>query len=167
MTEADREPFSKAIIAMTLSYGQELEMQRFLAYWEALEDVPFELVHRAIGEAIRRSEFLPTVAVLRKLADVVADQGPDPTLGPPLLAGHVDTAEYEESLRVLYACRECEDTGFVSHQCSPDVPLDERCGRAKCAAGVAPPHHFVTGCLCRSTNPNFLRKIKRKYKHEV
>lgn len=169
MTDADVELFAQSLTGMIVAYGQQLDEARLFAYWEALQDIPIETVREAIAEGIRHCEFIPTIAVLRGLADRLTARHTESSHllnERRLLAGETPDISRADADR-SYACRMCFDTGFVRHVCSPDQPLDDRCGNPLCKGSEYRAHTYLTPCLCRPTNPVFQRTIMKKFKHEV
>lgn len=56
------------LVKLAAAYGSKLSEERSAVYLRALADVPVKQLGRACAQAVRESEFFPTVARLRELA---------------------------------------------------------------------------------------------------
>ncbi len=71
MDEKDKTEFATTINALTAQYRVEPNTAMLLGYWMGLSDLTLDAVNRAATEALRTSEFMPTVAKIRELAGVL------------------------------------------------------------------------------------------------
>lgn len=63
----DRERFAMAINVLATAFERELDEPLLEAYWMALDDLPIDVIERAVKRSIRELEYFPKPAQLRKL----------------------------------------------------------------------------------------------------
>lgn len=68
MTGADKQTFATLIHALASAFRVEATTALMQGYWLGLEDLAFEDVERAVGQALRSSQRMPAPAELRELA---------------------------------------------------------------------------------------------------
>ena len=74
MNELDRRGFSNVMQLLAVTYDKEATVDLIEAYWAALKDLPLDDIKRSASQAMRRLEWMPKPAQLRKLAgDVEPD----------------------------------------------------------------------------------------------
>jgi hypothetical protein len=141
-------------------------------HWEALQDVPLEMLTAAIDRAQRECEEFPSPAVLRGYVDQVRARTvaitPEPDRGvdlpAPVELGTLPTGTVLKAKREWrYYCEDCSDSGWRSCWCGDlkhAAPWMERghCGRH----GEHGAHEFVVPCPCASSNPDILRRKERQ-----
>lgn len=71
MDEKDRTQFVTTINALAAQYRVEPNPPMLTGYWMGLSDLSLDAVNRAATEALRTSEFMPTVAKIRELAGIL------------------------------------------------------------------------------------------------
>ena len=75
MNELDRKGFSNVMQLLAATYDKEATMDLMEAYWGALKDLSLDDIKQSASEAMKRLEWMPKPAQLRKLAgDVEPDQ---------------------------------------------------------------------------------------------
>lgn len=130
-------------------------------YFEALSDVPEDVLKAAIAHALKTRMWFPTPAEVRVDCDAVARLKPAPARFDPqweeIPGGRVVTFPnpFGGEPLILRLTREwrddcsvCSDTGWASKRCE-----DTSCGRRK----EHGPHEFVEPCACREWNPTLRR----------
>jgi len=103
------------------------------AYYEALRDIPADILGRALAAVIRSERFFPTVVSIRAAADLERRGRPRPLSDP----GHVGA----------FVCPSCEDSGWLWRECDGSG----HCGVRGCSA-TRYAHRYVLKCDCFSTN---------------
>lgn len=71
MDESDKEQFAVTVNALAAQYRVEPNTPMLTGYWMGLSDLTLDAVNRAATEALRTSEFMPTVAKIRELAGIL------------------------------------------------------------------------------------------------
>lgn len=152
------------------------------AHYEALSDIPPDVLAQAIGHALKTRPWFPTPADLRADCDAVARRVrllparrrravnladafqvtiPNPFGGKGLVL--TVTRDWHSD------CDACDDTGWASRWCGesanlqhPDKPV-LRCPND----GEHFPHEWVESCVCIDTNPTIRRRkeAQMKYAH--
>ncbi len=62
------EEFYKQIGALAVAFNREADEALLMAYRIGLTDVPLPAVKRAVADALKAEQFMPTVATLRRMA---------------------------------------------------------------------------------------------------
>lgn len=142
-------------------------------YWEALQDIPNDVLEAAIGHALKTRAWFPTPAELRLDADAVRRREPLPAMPRPTVVDLEGVAYVEvrnplggPALRLAVTrewrrdCHACDDTGWAAFWCGPDLTDRypwlrlRRCERAD----EHHPHEWVVVCGCIPTNPTIQRR---------
>lgn len=74
MDNCDRDGFTKVLRMLAATYDKEASVDFIEAYWLALEDLSLDDIKFAANEALRRLEWMPRPAYLRK---IIGDVEPD------------------------------------------------------------------------------------------
>lgn len=161
----------------------DLQMQRMVplkampgdtdAYWEALQDIPDDVLIAAVGHALKTRAWFPTPAELRLDADVVRRREPLPAAPRPKVVS-LEGATYVEihnplggePLRLAVTrdwrrdCEACDDTGWAAFWCGPDMTDRypwlrlRKCDRED----EHYPHEWVLVCGCIPSNHTIQRR---------
>lgn len=146
-------------------------------HWEALHDLPEDLLEAAVSKAQRESDEFPSPKMIRMFADALRSRvipvGPEADRSAP-----ADTREVTlPTGKVLkfqrewkYYCDTCSDTGWQSFTCGRDEvttphaqflrhPWNESAHCGKEAEHL--PHSWSQECICVATNPAVRRKRER------
>jgi hypothetical protein len=145
-------------------------------HWEALQDLPADVLTAAVTHAQKtRSEF-PTPHELRQDADTVAhrvrasEPEPDRSVALPApveipMPAGVPPLRIEREWRD--DCPVCRDTGMRSFWCGDGRRqpwlLPERCERPKAHSS----HEWVRRCECYDTNPTIRRRNDAQARYAV
>lgn len=133
-------------------------------HWEGLSELPDDVLHRAVGRAVRTRDEFPTPRQLREDADAVgAPIRPEEDRSVPL-PEPVDLGALPTGYRIrathdwTYTCDDCNDSGVRSFWCGrepseryPWMSVAEcalpNCRKTKYA------HEWATACHCAEYNP--------------
>lgn len=145
-------------------------------HWEALREIPDDVLEAAVTRSQRTRVEFPTPVELRQDADLIVrlptDERDDPARRTPLAEPKsffypqiAQTIQVREEWQ--YDCDACSDSGWLSCWCGPFTsqrkPWQEprTCDR-KAQHGS---HEWVRPCACSATNPTLIRKreAQRKY----
>ena len=144
-------------------------------HWEALHDLPEEVLATAVGLAGRTRVDFPTPYQLRQDADLgrTATVAPEPDRTVPLDEPFTVTIPHTQStVRITrewtYCCDDCSDGGWRSLWCGDPAQkkpwhLDRACDIPR----SHPPHEWVEPCACYATNPALLRKRAAQQQYAV
>jgi len=66
MLHEDKESFAQAMNAMAAAFDKEIDEATLEAYWMALEDMPIGAIESAVRDAMRKLEYFPRPAHLRR-----------------------------------------------------------------------------------------------------
>jgi hypothetical protein len=137
-----------------------------VTHWEALHDLPEDVLTNAVSLAGRTRVDFPTPHQLRQDADmgrtVTVAHEPDRavTLDQPFT---VTIPQTQSSVHITrewtYYCEYCSDGGWRSLWCGD--PTQKKPWHLDCACNIPrthPPHEWVEQCVCYSSNPALLRK---------
>jgi hypothetical protein len=146
-------------------------------HWEALRNLPVELLQAAVTKAQDECSEFPSPKMLKIFADQVRPrvipipQEPDwstPLPTPKQIVvpkvGTIIPVTREWS----YYCDECSDMGMRSYWCddapSPRYPWLQlaRCGRRGGPEAAHYAHEWADKCPCAATNPAVLRRRERQ-----
>jgi hypothetical protein len=141
-------------------------------HWEALGDLPDDLVVAAVDRAQRECSEFPSPAQLMSYVDQARRAAPVPQgedrgveLIAPVVIGVIpQTGTVIKAKREWrYYCEDCSDSGWRSIWCGDQTyakPWQERgvCGRH----GDHGAHEFVAVCPCASSNPDIRRRKERQ-----
>jgi hypothetical protein len=144
-------------------------------HWEALHDLPEDILATAVGLAGRTRVDFPTPHQLRQDADmgrtVTVAHEPDRavTLDEPFT---VIVPHTQSTVRITrewtYYCEHCSDGGWRSWWCGD--PAQKKPWQATCACDTPQPHtphEWVEHCVCYATNPALLRKRTAQQRYAV
>jgi len=165
MTSSDSKQFHALIVRMTetLRHKGSASATKAEAFYDALVDLPFDILLSAGLEFVRMGEWMPTPHEWREAAEVVAFDAAtlslpahhDPEVGPDRIV-RVETVELPSGSKVdigvsnwKHECQDCEDVGWVHRDCSGD----STCGRPFAHMQ----HEAVSPCSCRLTNSTYQR----------
>jgi hypothetical protein len=128
VTNDDRTEFFQICVTLAAVTRAELDEPTQHLYWQAMRDVPMELVRRASVDLTKGSKFMPTPAEWRAEVDRVLDRRPaKPAQG--LLPGDVGD----------FRCDACDNTGFVG--------VDEPCSKGiRCGTKGSHTHRIARRC---------------------
>lgn len=146
------------------------------AYKDGLQDIPDDVLVKAIDAAILGEAFMPTVARIRTYADKFRPEVPalpEPGTVQPshYLAG--DVAPLDDNEPVLWKfCGLCRDTGWVEEirESKPKYTMPVAVGNAIEARVIAVERKsYFSHCRCRATNPKLIADRQRtaKYSREA
>lgn len=159
---------------MTRLLGLKFAPSDMLTHWEALADVPADVLAAAVSRAQKTRVEFPSPAELRQDCDAVAhlvrvvvdeDRGVDV---PPVVLGTLPTgAEIRVSREWRYYHSECGDSGVQSLWCGEDGTstkpwqIRQACERTKPHEA----HEWIRRCTCFDSNPELIRKRERQQKY--
>jgi hypothetical protein len=155
MTSVDRPGFVRLLTTFASIHNRKLDEAVLTAYYEALEDVPFDVLEQAAIEVKKHARHMPKPADFREAVQKVRRATP---VAPPI----VD----EQGVPVLtFICLRCEDTGWRP-ACGCDtgrLDISHRCPEhgGEGHEGKAPIR--VRACECRPTNAHFNRDRGVRY----
>jgi hypothetical protein len=137
-------------------------------HWEALNDVPEDLLMFAIGRAQRESDDFPAPKMLRMYADQARRSTSLPVeadRSAPLDEPFDVTLPTGVTLPIKrlwkYYCETCSDSGWRSFACGAAIAAQypwmtpSKCGRTHQDAYS---HEWVDRCACEMSNPAILRR---------
>lgn len=105
MTSDDDEAFRACVDVLAVGFRCEMSPALYQALWEGLSDLPIEDIQRAVNAALRRCEFMPTVAELAELAGYGRDARPYfrryEDSSPPPRDRRIPAGGYREYARAL------------------------------------------------------------------
>lgn len=108
MTEMDREPFAKGMLALCETFNEPISDAKIEAYFETLSEYDIRQVSAAVKGALRTCKFFPRPADLRELIDGDRDAASDAAWGAVLReirrVGYVGEPSLDD--RALRAVRE-------------------------------------------------------------
>lgn len=172
---------------VTESFRQQMKRLKGLKFaptdltthWEALSDVPLDMLKAAIDRAQRECEDFPSPSTLRGFVDQESRRRPvEPDEDRSIALAKPVTFTAPEGLTIppvarmwRYYCEDCSDSGWRSVWCGPrtekrgkeEVQLAKpwmesgSCGRY----GEHGPHEFAVPCPCASSNPAILKRKER------
>jgi hypothetical protein len=146
-----------------------------LTHWEALQDIPDDILGAAVSRAQKTRVEFPTPAELREDCDAVAHTvrppAPEPDRGSdleqPVTLGMLPDGRPVTAQRLwVYYHPECGDTGSESLWCGAPGPHTkpwqtvQDCGRRRPHDG----HEWVRPCACAESNPALIRKRENQQK---
>lgn len=136
-------------------------------HWEALQDVPIEMLRAAISRAQKTRTDFPTPFELRQDADAVAHhvRRPEPEPDRSTALPEPVTIPITEGVAPLridrewrYDCQVCSDSGMRTFWCGDGRRqpwlMFERCERSQAHSS----HEWVRRCECYDTNPTIRRR---------
>ena len=149
-------------------------------HWEALQDMPDDLLDAAVTRAQQVSDEFPSPKMLRLYADqmrgrvvpLVQPEDRTETLDEPV-AHELPTGKVLGFKRLWrYYCDDCSDCGWAQFWCCGYAPSDEQFVVAvrhdrtifdRACERTAPhgAHVWVAECSCVSTNPEVQRRRER------
>jgi hypothetical protein len=151
-------------------------------HWEALNDIPEDLLTVAINRAQRESDDFPAPKMLRMYADQArrsTAQPVDEDRSTPLAEPYeikVQNLRLRVEREWHYYCDKCSDLGMRSFTCGVEMVTRDGqqfprapwltpapCGR-KHQDGYA--HEWAEPCACAATNPAVLKKKDRASRSE-
>lgn len=68
MTDAEHVTFTGLLEALAASFRAEVSEALQVGYWMGLSDVPLPAFKAGVQRALRESQFMPTIAEIRKLS---------------------------------------------------------------------------------------------------
>lgn len=152
MTSIDRPAFARLVSTLATVHNRKVDDATLLAYFEALEDIPLELIEAGAKELQKHSRHMPKPADFREAVQKVR-RAAAPL--PPV------TDEHGQPV-LTFVCLRCEDTGWRP-VCGCDtgrLDMSHRCPEHG-GEGKAPIR--VRACECRPTNANFHRDRGARY----
>lgn len=150
MLEQDRMQFAQMVAALDVLFGKESSKVKAQLYWEAMQDIPIEVVRLGYEKARTTVDRYPTVAKWRQCCELAArdsDSRRAAELRGRLLelrakgpAVNENTGEIYEP---VYNCGVCEDRGWAYFEVQSGRPLQfhETIGKAQ-------DERFVKRCTC-------------------
>ncbi len=184
MTPKDAPRFFQLLAQLSVMHRLEMDKPTARIYFEALNDVPIELLEGAFERLVRHAgEWMPKTEEIRQVCTDIAaerhaaDQAALPQQNPLLLAGESATREEKQitlpggeqlTINVLqgvsgYNCTKCDDTGYAKVCTCSDPSIcqrngrrtdDDYCGEYRNGKTRLP----VRRCDCYDTNPELLRR---------
>ncbi len=167
---------------MTRLVGLKFPPDSMDTHWDALHDIPEDLLTTAIARAQRECDDFPAPKMLRMFADQAkraTAQPRDVDRSEPLdepYSVKVGAIEIKVERRWRYYCEQCSDLGMRSFACGveivtrgdqtwPRMPwlTPAPCGRTH-QEGYA--HEWTETCACAATNPAVLAKKERAMRSE-
>jgi hypothetical protein len=154
MNTDDRPQFAQAFnrlaVACRLS-STDTDPAAKRIYFDALADLPLDLVEQAADHLAKTAKWFPKVAEWAEAARTI---GLRQVLALP--EGRENPWTHE--------CEVCEDTGWEERTCYPGTPVN--CGHqsvnpTQCCDSpnsTQKTHTFVSRCACRDTNSTYKRK---------
>jgi|TARA_R110000824_G_scaffold100768_1_gene239465 hypothetical protein len=144
-------------------------------HWEALQDLPDDVLANAVGLAGRTRVDFPTPHQLRQDADlgrtVTVSQEIDRSaiLDEPF---NVVVPQTHSSIRITrewtYYCDHCSDSGWRSWWCGEPVQKNPWQSSQPCdSTRDHASHEWVEHCVCYSSNPALLRKRTAQQQYAV
>lgn len=144
-------------------------------HWEALQDLPLDIIERAVTWAQRTRVEFPTPVDLLRDADTAqtatrtpwADEDRRTPLAAETVVGRLPNGTVIRATHEWrYDCDVCGDGGWEACWCGGDTPAAPwqalaACGRFRCARDEARPHEWVRRCQCASHNPTIQRRMTR------
>lgn len=155
MTSVDRPAFARLMTTFASIHNRKLEEPVLLAYFEALEDLPFDLIEQASIEVKRQARHMPKPADFREAVQKVRRAAPQP---PPVIDEHGAAV-------LTFACLRCEDTGWRP-ACGCDMgrlDMSHRCPNHGGEGYDKKSPTRVRACECRPTNAHFNRDRGVRY----
>ena len=141
------------------------------AYLQGLEDVPEDILVKAIDAAILGEAFMPTVARIRTYADKVRPilpELPAPTVEPShYLAGEVAPLE-DTDPRLWVHCSHCKDTGWLEsvREQKPPYTMPVAVGKTIERRVIEVERRsYFSHCMCRASNPKLQADRQRRVKY--
>lgn len=150
-------------------------------HWEALRDLPADVLSAAVGHAQRTRVEFPTPVELRRDADAVRPRHDGPgedryvelpapvAFTVPTLADGTRIKPIVVDREWKFYCDDCHDSGRVSLWCGgrnrAPWMIERTCESRKCErirTGHADyGHEWVTACMCVDSNPEIRRRKDR------
>jgi hypothetical protein len=143
------------------------------AYWDALQDMPLDVLTAAVGHSLKTRAWWPTPAEIRLDADAARPQRPiyePPTSYRVPLDGAVkhiianpfggQPIEVFVTQDLYRHCEACEDSGWMKCWCGEAENVRwpwmvrRHCGRREEHGS----HDWATRCVCEETNPVIIRR---------
>jgi hypothetical protein len=153
--------------------GLKFQPANLDTHWEALHDIPDQLLAAAVGRAQRESDEFPSPMLLKTFADELRSQViPLPATedrGIPLPAPIGFTLPDGTVLPITrtwkYYCEDCSDTGWKTWWCGPgQSPASPWVTRSVCPrTNEHAAHEWASRCACVESNP----AVKRKRESEI
>lgn len=152
--------------------GLKFAPSNLTTHWEALSDIPDDLLAEAVTRAAKDCIDFPAPKELRSFADqvrarasaVAVEEDRGVELIAPVVLGTLPTGTVIKAKREWrYYCEDCSDSGWRSIWCGEQTartaPWMEsgHCGRR----GEHGSHEFVAACPCASSNPDIVRRKER------
>lgn len=162
--------------------GLKFPPSNLLTHWEALKDLPMDVLEAAVTLAQRTRVDFPTPVELRRDADQAMPQRLDVAvldrteeLPEPVDLGTLPTGKtLPPATRIWhYYCEICNDSGRQSFWCGagrrqPWLVIQE-CGAFNCkkikAGHPEYGHEWVQACPCAGSNPAVLRRREQDAKY--
>lgn len=158
-------------IQMARMIGLKFAPADMTTHWEALSDVPLDMLKVAIDRAQRECQEFPSPAVLRGFVDQERRRTPaepEPDRSAPLAQPKQITVPGSGTVIPVtrtwsYYCESCNDLGWLSLWCGERTyakPWMESadCGRYH-AHGA---HEWTKKCPCFDSNPDVQRRLERQ-----
>ena len=162
--------------------GLKFAPSNLTTHWEALSDIPDDLLAEAVTRAAKDCIDFPAPKELRSFADqvrarasaVAVEEDRGVELIAPVVLGTLPTGTVIKAKREWrYYCEDCSDSGWRSIWCGERFVMLEdgktkrelampwmesgHCGRR----GEHGAHEFVAPCPCASSNPDIVRRKER------
>ena len=144
-------------------------------HWEALQDLPEDVLSRAVAHAGRTRVDFPTPYQLRQDADMsgtatfVSESDRSVVLDQPFSLGIPQT---QSSVRITrewtYYCEHCSDGGWRSWWCGDPAQQKPWIGKQTCNTSREHANHeWVEHCVCYTSNPALVRKRTAQQQYAV
>lgn len=171
-------PRIEALKKVFAAYRADTSKYSAQAYREGLEDIPDDVLVRAIDAAIKGEAFMPTVARIRTYADAVKPAPMDVPELPAVKASYYFTGEVatldENNPRLWAHCTNCRDTGWAEEvrTVKPPYTMPVAVGSGthiEARVIEKETKSYFSHCHCRATNPKLIAQRQRtaKYSREA
>lgn len=165
MTSKESATFFAALAKLAVMYRVKMDKATARVYFEALQDIPLELLVLAMQKLLAAGgEFMPVAGRIRDTVDTIQDELDQRDRiaaqhqSGLMLDGAVDTGGPRAAV-----CKRCDDTGY-RRVCPGGCEDFETC--PKQSGGYCPEYRAgmnmvpVARCPCAATNPEIMRKRK-------
>jgi hypothetical protein len=135
MTIQDVPAFRKGLESLARVLGNECSEDRAEGYWEALKDLPLEILTRTFFEGQKEWKRFPVPALIREVAERIK-----PSVYRP------EPPRFTDDHQPIFECLNCQDTGLQ--------PIQIDSGRPIVFQDMAGSHanYKMRRCQCRSAN---------------